>query len=380
MLALCFVSTVASAHTRSTSTSFWALDAHGGEVQARISQLELSRVGLLPEDPDYRERAADLLLRSLVLSDKNGPCPARSTLVPVMRAGQLLFSWRAECANRPTRLTSHFGQNLVSDHSHIISVNTGVGTPIIQVLTGEKNSLAVGGNAAASAAPEGGLTFVKLGVSHILSGWDHLIFLLALVVLAGSLREVAWLATGFTLGHSITLAVAVLGLARPAPLMVEALIAFSIVGLALENAWRLDTRSARLTAFVLPGLLVLGWLTGALPPLVAAGFTVFMLAYTGLLGVHNASFKLRLVLTAAFGLIHGFGFAGVLTGMDLAPGKIVQALLGFNLGVELGQVGVLALLWPALRALRIRGWPVAQAISVLAAGVGLWVYLIRIFV
>ncbi len=378
LAALCLWSSAACAHTRSVSYSFWTFTDQGAEVRARISQLELSRVGLLPEDPDYRQRAAQLLTTSLVLADNNGVCAVHDSLAPVLREGQLLHAWRVDCGHAPERVTSHLGQTLVSGHSHFLTAYTGAGPPITKVLTGQNNTLVLASGPATQSAPDGLLAFVKLGVTHILSGWDHLVFLLVLVVLATTLREVAWLATGFTLGHSITLAIAVLGLAQPAPLAVEALIALSIVGLALENGWRLDPRSGVLSLVSLPLLLAAGWVAGVLPGLVVTGFALFILAYAGLLRVQNAGFRLRLALTCAFGLIHGFGFAGVLTGMDLAPGRTVQALLGFNLGVEAGQLLLLALVWPILRWLQSKDWPAAQGLSATAAGIGVWVYLLRV--
>lgn len=149
--------------------------------------------------------------------------------------------------------------------------------------------------------------WITLGVEHILLGWDHLAFVLALTLLVARLRRVLLVVTGFTLGHSLTLGLTSLGLIPPpssAP--VEATIALSIAYLAVELTRNKEAREqfARRHG---PGI------------------------------------------AAAFGLIHGFGFAGVLQELSLPAGGEWRALLGFNLGVEIGQLAFVAVVLAALR-------------------------------
>lgn len=167
-----------------------------------------------------------------------------------------------------------------------------------------------------AAGPLGFLGFVGEGVHHILIGFDHVLFVLALmlpmVVVAArpggtgtapvlrwpqALLQVAKVVTAFTVAHSITLALAVLGVLDPPSRLVESLIAASVVLAAADNLHR-----------ILPGV--------------------------------------RWQLAFAFGLIHGFGFAGALRDLGLDEGALVRSLLGFNLGVELGQLGIVALVLP----------------------------------
>ena len=155
-------------------------------------------------------------------------------------------------------------------------------------------------------AGEVAATYLRLGVEHILFGFDHLLFVLALVILVRDWRRVAITVTAFTLAHSITLAAATLGIVNiPGP-PVEASIALSIVLVAVEI---LIARNGK------PSL------TARLPWLVAF----------------------------SFGLLHGFGFAGALAEVGLPQHAIPVALLFFNVGVELGQLafvaGVLSLIW-----------------------------------
>ena len=150
------------------------------------------------------------------------------------------------------------------------------------------------------------LLFLKLGVEHILKGYDHLLFLLGLLVACRRFSTMAVIITCFTLAHSVTLALAALDVVALSPRVVEPLIAASIVFVGVENLVRRDEP------------------------------------------------RWRWVLTLAFGLVHGFGFAGVLkeAGLGSAGSSLLVPLFSFNLGVELGQIGVAAIVLPLLWKLR----------------------------
>ena len=153
-------------------------------------------------------------------------------------------------------------------------------------------------------AIEAARRFVVSGVEHILAGIDHLLFLVCLVLPFRRFRSLLWVVTAFTLAHSVTLIAAASGWVPQDlwfPPLVETLIAVSILWMALENI---------------------------------AGST---------------SVKRRWVLTAVFGLVHGFGFAFVLgDSLQFGGDHVVTSLVAFNIGVELGQIGVLSVLLPAL--------------------------------
>ncbi|EAQ28195.1 putative membrane protein [Erythrobacter sp. NAP1] len=154
-----------------------------------------------------------------------------------------------------------------------------------------------------------------IGAEHILFGWDHLLFVVALVLLVRAPWPVVKAATAFTVAHSITLVATTLGYTGLPSRPVEALIALSIVFLAVEVALVLREPD-RMT------------ITRRYPWAVAF----------------------------AFGLFHGFGFAGALADIGLPQGEIATALLAFNIGVEAGQLLVIALLIAFLAALS-RGAP-----------------------
>jgi hypothetical protein len=200
--------------------------------------------------------------------------------------------------------------------------------------------------------------FGRAGIEHLLTGWDHLAFLLALVLASRSLRTAIVCLTGFTLGHSLTLSMAVLGHAAAKTTTVEALIAASIVIVSMENVWITEQRanlqlpSACIGALFI--LAVVGSFFGTISPVAVIGMAIFEACYLGLLARASQPENLRWVCAALFGLLHGFGFAGMLGQMDLPPGSRVVPLVSFNIGVELAQIAVVCLVWPLLMALKRR--------------------------
>jgi len=163
--------------------------------------------------------------------------------------------------------------------------------------------------------------YFGLGFRHLISGLDHLLFVLGLVLLVPDLRRLLWTITAFTLGHSITLSLAVLGFVHVPPAPVEVLIAASIIVVAAELA-----RAASGDA---PGR--------AVPALLAS----------------------------SFGLLHGLGFAGALAQIGLPANEIPLSLFAFNLGIEAGQllfVGVVLGGAALLRRLPMR-WPAVTRLA-----------------
>ncbi|MDI9245343.1 HupE/UreJ family protein [Marinobacter sp. CHS3-4] len=165
-----------------------------------------------------------------------------------------------------------------------------------------------------------------LGIEHILMGWDHLLFLLCLIFIAGNFRRILITISGFTVAHSLTLVLTTLGLIRLPIAPVEAVIALSILFLATEII-----RDRRDT---------LAW-------------------------------RYPVAVSTLFGLIHGFGFASVLQEIGLPQNDLGLALLFFNIGVELGQILFVAAIMAAFAVLRrIETFPLARAQGVLVYGAG----------
>ncbi len=165
--------------------------------------------------------------------------------------------------------------------------------------------------------------FIWLGIQHIATGYDHLAFLLGLLIATASLRSLVKVITSFTVAHSITLALATFGVVVLPSRFTESMIAASIIYVAVENLLRKSTID-------------------------------------------------RWKLTFLFGLVHGFGFSNVLREMQLPRADLALSLFSFNAGVEIGQIVFVVLLFPAIEDLIKSGWTklrpaVSIAIGLLAA-------------
>jgi hypothetical protein len=177
--------------------------------------------------------------------------------------------------------------------------------------------------------------FFRLGAEHLLTGLDHILFLLALIAGSRRLREVVLAATSFTLAHSVTFVLAALGLVHVPAGIVEPIIALSIAVVAGWHLWRIRQRGAHATDLETPG--------------------------AGHFSLDRAGWA-RLGVVFCFGLVHGLGFAGAL-GINAAwSWTLLWSLLVFNIGIETVQLGLIALVFPLLLLLRRR-----------SPRVGLWV-------
>jgi hypothetical protein len=153
----------------------------------------------------------------------------------------------------------------------------------------------------------------------------------------------------------VTLALGVLGVVTPLPAAIEALIGLSIAIVALENFAMTSGPATRRGIALGLGACVVGVTIAAargalaVPPSALLGVGLFALCSLGLLERAASPLRLRWFVAFVFGLIHGFSFAGVLAQVGLPPGRVAPALLGFNVGVELGQLVIVAFAWPLLR-------------------------------
>ena len=177
--------------------------------------------------------------------------------------------------------------------------------------------------------------FLPAGVHHILVGPDHLLFLVGLLLLGGTIRQLAVVVTSFTVAHSITLSLAALNIVSPPARLIEPAIALSIVYVGADNLLVREGRDVR------------AW------------------------------------IAFAFGFIHGFGFANVLREMDLPARALGWSLFSFNVGVEIGQLLVVVLVASALAWLRARsesaGRQLAFAGSIVVIAAGAFWFIQRVF-
>jgi hypothetical protein len=208
---------------------------------------------------------------------------------------------------RRLAIASEVPARLARGHRELLVVNFGGRQPSQMLLDAQSSSFVVDLGAVPASAPRIAWSFLTLGNRHILSGYDHLLFLAGLFLAAGTVKELVVLLTAFTLAHSISLVLVVIGGVHLPASIVEPLIAASIAWVGVENLVR--ERHAR-----------------------------------------------RWLVVFGFGLIHGFGFAGALMdlGLGSTAGDVAVALFFFNLGVESGQLVVAAFVLPLIWSIRSR--------------------------
>ena len=354
-----FCSIPAVAHDRTTSYSTWDIRGRGARVTVRVSELDISRLPWAASaGRDLDGILGSYLTQQLQLFAGKSACPIvdgprRLTTVP----GRVVYEWGVGCPDKgDLRIRSDLLLDVTASHLHFARVTRDGAAALERVLSDHARAWALPGDPRTRPDQAQGTSltgYIVLGVEHILTGYDHLAFLLALLLIGGTLSEVAKVVTGFTVAHSITLGLTVLGYVRPDIAPVEALIGLSIALVAAENIWLVGGRSSALPRWIaglLALLAVLAWRGyGRVPSLTLAGLSAFSLCYFGLVQRVTRAAALRWGIAFIFGLVHGFGFAAVLGEAGLPPDRVVHALFGFNAGVELGQLGVVAIVWPTLR-------------------------------
>ncbi len=284
-------------------------------------------------ETDRRIEAVSQYVTTKLLLDSGGPCVLTRTDAGVSSTSGVYFLdlvYAATCpdAALPLSVRTQMFLDIDPDHRMFLTARS-AGTLTTTLLSADTPSVDLTEDT--GGAWSAFVRYFREGVTHLLSGYDHLIFLFVLMLPAVSMvphnarlaaTSVLTAVTGFTLAHALTLTAATTAFLQPPTYMIEMLIALSIIITAIDNVW----------------------------PFIPAP---------------------RAAVAAFFGLIHGFGFATALGGLQLAGGDLAVALVGFNLGIEAAQIGVVLLVMPALYVLsggRILLWA-----GSLGAGLfGLW--------
>ncbi len=333
ILALALLAGRASAHATGLSTSDVVVSP-SGSVRATLVFAEADAARVLRIAPRALHEPGGMAAG--VLASLEGRAEVRSdgslcshTLVeasPVEADGyRFVLAWSCAPPARELSIDLAMLEDVEPRHRHLARLQVrgatidALVTPASPTFAWSAASRDGGGGAGSSLAAA-----VRAGIEHILTGWDHLLFLLALLLGLRRARPLAAAISAFTVAHSITLALAARGLVAAGPRWVEPAIAASIAFVAVEN-----------------------------------------------LGREPASHRWRMAF--AFGLVHGLGFAGALRQLTVSRDRLVPTLFGFNLGVELGQLCVVALVLPLL-ALTLRGRrrepEIVRALSVAVGAAG----------
>ncbi|MBX3233650.1 MAG: HupE/UreJ family protein [Labilithrix sp.] len=258
------------------------------------------------------------ILRRLRVTTHGEECTPTLTDAGLTEGDGILLGarWACKTANEPFEVQLLVLDDLARGHRHIARALEGQ-VAHDAMLAGDERTFTVPPEppdaTPAVSAPKaeektGFGSFFVLGVEHILTGYDHLVFVFGLVLVRARLRSLLAIITAFTVAHSITLGVAVLGIWSPSPRVVEPAIALSIAYVGIDNLRK------------------------------------------------GVSAEKRWRITFPFGLVHGFGFAGALQEIGLPRHAIPSALVAFNLGVENGQLLALAVLLPIVMILRKKPW------------------------
>ena len=337
---------VVEAHTRSESYSHWHIGETTitGTVTIPLREVMLLyQTGSSTQPP--RELFHDHLVANLAVLTDDDECPLQSSNVLTAASGFVRTEVTFDCVPDTIRFTAMF--EAAPSHVHYSKLHRD-GFQLGESLF--TNSVDVWDiSTLESGASYTFASFLWIGIEHIAGGIDHIAFLMGLLLIAGSVGRSIIAVTGFTLGHSISLAAAVLGYLHADSQLVEAFIGFTVALVAVE--YFLLRRSA-VRGYAL-ACLAIAWLTGLIA--VAAGFLEVraLFAYVGF-GIFAACYLLiahrtesadrrgatllLFVATCCFGLVHGFGFAGFLMETGLLGTALFVPLLGFNLGVEIGQL------------------------------------------
>jgi hypothetical protein len=252
------------------------------------------------------------------------PCPDASSPTARAEAEAVVFTWRLACSG------ALVGQRIAvrgladSGTDAIVRIALADGRELRAILSASEPSLVVPERERAGRVLA---SYGWLGVEHLWTGLDHLLFVAGLTLLLGASRRLVVAITAFTAGHSATLALAALGVVHVPQRLVEIAIAATIVALALSLAREAATRGASASRATDPRQ----------PAVVARDGRAADLRPLGIA-------RRPALLPFAFGLLHGLGFAGALGELGLPQHAIPLALFAFNAGIELGQLAAVALL------------------------------------
>jgi HupE / UreJ protein len=336
----------AFAHTLSETHSSWHVLGSTVDMNFTLSDLGAKRLAPPGENPTDAMITA-YLGKHLAVTAAGKNCtvnygPEKGTAAQGYTRWEFSFTCPKAAKNIDLVDTAFF--DIVPSHINYAQIITSDGNFVEQLFTRDQTVL--------SAAPGGDnplqnasfLTYVGLGIMHILTGVDHMSFLLGLILISRRLKDLAFVVTGFTLGHSATLALAVTGIVRPHAEYIDALVALTIALIGAENI-AVSLRRPGTIALAFGGTLIFMALlevmgAGGLPALLLLGAGLFTGNYLMITGHLQDAARIRVIVTLVFGLIHGFGFASSLLEMRLPTGRMAELLLGFNSGVEVGQLSL----------------------------------------
>jgi hypothetical protein len=338
----------ADAHTLSESISSWQINGTHVRLQFTVPDLESKRLSDSGKDVPSAEIVGRYLEAHVGASSGATVCkPVQGVHALAATPGFQRFEFEFECPSATgVKIRSSAFYELVPSHTNFARIQNGDGEFAEELLVADRQEAATDEDAGHGSLQKAGLLkFIQLGMEHIFTGVDHMSFMLGLVLISRRVRDLLFVVTGFTIGHSVTLALAVTGVLRPDAQYIDSLVALTIALIGAENVGD-STHRPLPVALGLGGLMVLmaaGKAAGlpiSLPLTLLIGGGIFAASYLLLTGQMRDAGRVRMLVTLVFGLIHGFGFASNLLEMRLPADRLAPLLVGFNIGVEIGQVTV----------------------------------------
>jgi hypothetical protein len=389
---LILVATTGNAHTRSESYSHWYLS--DTSITGTIT-IPLREVMLLYQDADSnippRELFRDILNKHTAITSGDTSCSRKTSNILQAASGFVRIEMQFDCgAEKPSVLHYRALFDSAPGHVHYAKLHRGDTLLAEQLITDTADTWDIS-NVDTTARSYSFAAFLVIGAKHISGGLDHIAFLLGLLLISGSVSRSIIAVTGFTLGHSISLAAAVLGYVSADGQLVEAFIGFTVALVAVEY-FLAQRQTAVRYAF---SSMALAWLIGAAALALDLLTTRALFAYLGiglfalcyLLAARDLARRgdsrvsvLLFVATTCFGLVHGFGFAGFLMETGTLGTSLFIPLLGFNVGVEIGQLVLIAAALTAASVLRNRvPDSAAPLLAASLCGIGIFWFVGRTF-
>ena len=347
------------AHNRSQSFSSWSFEDNNLYLLFSVKSIEATRLQSIYESNLERSMKKHLQ-ETIKVTQGIRYCPLEKVLesnVKVLSSGQIEASATFTC---PLNLYSsaigiEVGSffEIIPSHTHYARIFVKDALPLEYLFTDSlrRQDFDLQGIHYSNSSAMTIFNFVTLGIQHILSGPDHIMFLLALLLMLPSFNGLIWLVTGFTLGHSVSLCLATLGFFVPSSLRIEALIGFTI---ALASAESVGTRHDVISKIAYGSIVLLclvifiaSFTTNevAMSTVSLLGLMLFSWNYLHLNVNNEDRVRIKAIVCLVFGLVHGFGFASGFGEIGLPTERIWVPMLGFNLGVELGQLLIIFLSW-----------------------------------
>jgi hypothetical protein len=334
------------AYTLSESISSWQVSQQDIRLQYTVPDLEAKRLSSGGKELPAAEVIGQYLKAHVGASAGDSPCELRGPRILSATPGFSRFEFNFHCASTAAiKIRSSAFFDLVPSHTNFARIED-AGNFYEELFTKDTGEIALSDHGGEGPLSHAGFSvFIGLGVMHIFTGIDHMSFMLGLVLISRRLRDLLFVVTGFTIGHSLTLALAVTGVLRPDTQYIDALVALTIALIGAENIGDSTHRPLPVALGLLGLMAVMAALKGlglgvTLPITLLLGGGIFAAFYLMLTGHMRDAGRIRMGVTLIFGLIHGFGFASNLLEMRLPTERLASLLVGFNIGVEIGQITV----------------------------------------